>query len=179
MHDPAAAARFEEIYNSTYKAVLTYITSKSRRTADVADIFQDTYMELYQVISKRGADYVENDKAFVLRLAKQKLARYYSLLTRLSIFVSLRTVSEEGEGADLIGYEAAAFATEDFAVNQATLISAKEFIESQPEVVQKIFYLHYELDLKLGEIAQALGIKESTIKSKLYRSLKELREVLA
>jgi len=172
-------ARFEEIYNSTYKTVLTYITSKSRRIADVADIFQDTYLELYQVILKHGAEYVENEKAFVLWLAKQKLARYYSLLERLSIFISLKAPSGEGKRTDISDFEAEAFVTEDFAVNHVTLTAAKQFIESQPEVVQKIFYMHYELDLKLGEIAQALGMKESTVKSKLYRNLKELREILA
>jgi len=173
---PNITAQFEDIYNSTHKMVLIFITSKCRRTADIADIFQDTYMELYQVLSKHGADYVVNHEAFVLWLAKKKLARYYSLLERLSIFISLKTIS--GEGADLSDCEAEAFATEDFAVNQVLLTSAKQFIESQPVVIQKIFYLHYDLDLKLGEIARTLGIKESTVKSKLYRTIKQLRELL-
>lgn len=38
---------------------------------------------MYRVLFKRGADYLINEKAFVLRLARQKLARYYSLLERL------------------------------------------------------------------------------------------------
>jgi len=170
------ATRFEEIYHSTYKKVLTYITAKCRHTADIADIFQDTYMELYQVICKRGLDYVANDEAFALWLAKKKLARYYSLRVRLQMLVSFKGAEDE---TDLSDFEADAFATEDFAVNHALLEAARQFIQAQPEVVQKVFYLHYEVDLTIAEVAKALSMKESTVKSKLYRTLKELRKILA
>ncbi|MCL2571415.1 MAG: sigma-70 family RNA polymerase sigma factor [Defluviitaleaceae bacterium] len=176
MSAPNITTRFEDIYNSTQKLCLTFITAKCKRTADVADIFQDTYVELYKVMKKHGTDYVDNHEAFVLWLAKKKLAKYYSMLTRLSIFISTKTRNEK---ADIYEQEDEAFASEDFAVNHAILESAKKFIESQPEVVQKIFYLHYELDLTLREIAEALEMNESTVKSRLYRSLKELRKVLS
>ena len=159
--------QFEAIYNSTQKMALTFITAKCRRTADVADIFQDTYMELYKVMKKRGADYIDNHEAFVLWLAKKKLAKYYSWFS-----------IKRGYKDEVPIEDDEAFATEDFAVDHITLTAAKKFIESQPEVVQKIFYLHYELDLTLKEIAQALEMNESTVKSKLYRSLKELRKIL-
>ena len=67
MLNPNIASRFDEIYNSTNKAVLAFITAKCGRTADIGDIFQETYMELYQILIKRGVEYVTNDKALVLR----------------------------------------------------------------------------------------------------------------
>ena len=81
---------FNEIYDSTKNMTLAYITAKCRHVEDVNDIFQDTYTELFQVLTKRGPDYIKNSKAFVMRIAKRKIARYYSLLDRLRNFVSYK-----------------------------------------------------------------------------------------
>lgn len=173
-----AAARFEEIYNSTQKAVLAFITAKCGRCADIADIFQDTYMDLYQVLEKRGAGYVTNEKALVLRIAKRKLAKHYSLAQRLKIFVSATAKNEDGEDVELSELEADSFLTEDFAVNQILLEAAQTFIQQKPEDVRKAFYLFYEADLKIPEIAKLLRISQSAVKNKIYRTLKELRNLL-
>ena len=178
MPESAIASRFDEIYTATHRAALTFITAKCARTADISDIFQDTYMELYQVLQKRGADYIANDKAFVLRLARQKLARHYSLQQKLRMFVSAYTAGDDGEDVDFTDFEADAFLIEDFVVQQATLDAAREYIHSRPEIVQKVFYLLYDVGLTIGETAAALEISESQVKNKLYRSLKELRKLL-
>jgi len=177
MSNPNIASRFDEIYDSTNKVVLAFITAKCGRTADISDIFQDTYMELYQVLCKRGANYVTSEKALVLKIAKRKIARYYSLLERVrGIFVSLYTTNDDGDEIALPELEA--FLTEDFTVNHAVLTSAQDFLREKPQDVQKIFYLMYDLDLSIAEIAQALSMSESNVKNKLYRTLKELRNLL-
>jgi RNA polymerase sigma-70 factor (ECF subfamily) len=158
--------------------VLAFITAKCRHTADIGDVFQDTYMELYQVLSKREADYVKNDQAFVLRIAKRKIARYYSLLERFKIFVSMTAANENGEEVELSDLEADAFLTEDFAVNQALLATARQFLQQKPEEVKKVFYLFYDVGLTIPEIAETLVMRESNVKNKLYRTLKELRALL-
>jgi len=178
MSNPNIASRFDEIYNSTNRAVLAFITAKCARTADINDIYQDTYMELYQVLRKRGVDYVTNEKALVLRIAKRKVARYYSLLERMRIFVSTNVVNEDGEEFELTDLEADAFLTEDFVVNQDLLESAKQLIQSKSEEIQKVFYLKYDVDLTISEIAQALSMSEQNVKNKLYRTLIELRNLL-
>jgi len=178
MAGPDAASRFDEIYNSTSKAALAYITAKCGRTADISDIFQDTYMELYQVLTRRGADYVTNGSAFVLRIAKQKLARYYSLRDRLRLFISITASDDGGEELDLSDWESDAFLTEDFAVDHILLEAARQFIAQKPEDVKKIFYLFYDVGKTIPEIALALAISESSLKNKLYRTLKELRNLL-
>ena len=174
---PNIVSRFDEIYNSTQKAALTFITAKCKRTADVSDIFQDTYMELYQVLDKRGADYITNGKAFVLRLARQKIARHYSLAEKLRMFVSL-DATEDDETAAPSDFIADDFVLEDFIVDQDILSAAREYIQAQPEAVQKVFYLFYEVDITIPEIAAALGMTESNVKNKIYRTITKLRSVL-
>jgi len=177
MSNPNIASRFDEIYNSTSKAVLTFITAKCGRVSDINDIYQDTYLELYQLLMKRGADYVTNEKALVLRIAKQKVARYYSLTERLRIFVSM-TTTNDGEEAPPPEWEADTFLTEDFMVNQMLLESARKFIQQKPEEVKKVFHLYYGVGLTISEIAKELSIGESNVKNKLYRTIKELRNLL-
>ncbi len=45
MVDPNITSRFNEIYDSTGKTVLAFVTAKCRNTADIQDIVQDTYVE--------------------------------------------------------------------------------------------------------------------------------------
>ena len=179
MSNPNTATRFDEIYNSTNKAVLAFITAKCGRIADVGDIFQETYMELYRVLDKRGADYVTNEKALVMRLAKQRISKHYSLMERLRIFVSTTMVNDNDDEIDLSDFEVDGFLTEDLAVNNVMYEKARQFIESKPNDVQKVFYLTYDAGLTISEIAQAISIKESSVKNKLYRTLKELRNLLS
>jgi len=179
MSNPDTASRFDEIYNSTNKAVLAFITAKCGRIADVGDIFQETYMELYRVLDKRGAGYVTNEKALVIRLAKQKISKHYSLTERLRIFVSITAATDSDEEVDLSDFEADEFLTEDLVVNNVMYEKALQIIKSKPEDVQKAFYLMYNVGLTIPEIAQALSIKESSVKNKLYRTLKELRNLLS
>ncbi|MDR0223257.1 MAG: sigma-70 family RNA polymerase sigma factor [Oscillospiraceae bacterium] len=178
MSNPNAASRFDEIYNSTSKAVLALITAKCKNTADINDILQDTYMELYKVLVKRGADYIMNERAFVMRLAKRKIARYYSLAERLRGFVPFSAGGgDDGENC-LFAEEADAFLTEDYVVDRITLENARKFIMSKPNDVKKAYYLFYDVGLSIPEIASALSMSESGVKNKLYRTLKELRKLL-
>ena len=178
MSNPNIASRFDDIYNSTNKAVLAFITAKCGRIADVGDVFQETYIELYKILNKRGADYVTNEKALVMRLARQKISKHYSLMERLRIFVSLISVNDNENEVDLSDFDVDGFLTEDLAVDSIMYENIRQLIKSKPEDVQKVFYLMYEVGLTITEIAQALSLTESNVKNKLYRTLKELRKIL-
>ena len=176
MDAASVTARFDAIYDVTHKAVLVYIGAKCRRITDICDILQETYTELYRVLLKRGADYPINDKAFVLRLARQKLARHYSLMQRLQMFVSLPERSEDSAPPD---WDVNAFNTEEFAINSALLDEARTFLRSKPQDVQRVFFLFYEMEQTIPQVARALGMTESNVKNKLYRTLKEIRRIWA
>lgn len=178
MVDPNITSRFNEIYDSTNRAVLSIVTAKCCNTADIQDIVQDTYVELYQLLDKRGVDYIKNDKAIVLRIAKQKLFRHYSLMERLKIFIPMNVAKENEDEVELLDLEADTFLTEDFTVNKITLEEARHFIQQKSQEVKKIFYLFYDVGQSIPEIAEALSMSESNVKHKLYRTLHELRTLL-
>ena len=184
MHEGNIVSRFNEIYDSTNKIVLAFITAKCGNTSDIDDIFQETYMELYQRLQKRGADYVKDGKNFTLRIAKNKIAQYYTLAKRLKMFVSLRIKSEDDadKEMDLSDADIDSFLAEDnienYIINQGIFEDVRQFIKQKPADIEQIFYFFYEMDLSISEIAQALSLTESNVKHKLYRTLKELRNLL-
>jgi RNA polymerase sigma-70 factor (ECF subfamily) len=184
--DASIISCFNEMYDLTNKPVLAFITAKCGNTADIADIFQDTYMELYQRLKKRGTDYVTDSKAFVLKIAKNRRARHYSLAKRLQMFVSVSTTAKTGDGengeTEISGADIdsilAEDSMEDYAVNQIILEDLRQFIRQKPEDIKKIFYLFYDLGLSIPEIARKLSLGESNVKNKLYRTVKELKNLL-
>jgi len=172
-------SRFNEIYDSTNKPILAFITARCGNTSDIHDIFQDTYMELYQILDKHGAEYVIDGKAYVFRIAKRKIAQNYSLLKRLKMFIPITVKTDDNdEEFDLTDAEADLFIMENSVVNQIMLENARKFIQKKPADVKKVFYLFYEADLTIAEIAKELSLSESNVKHKLYRTIKELQNLL-
>jgi len=176
MTNSDAASRFDRIYDSTNRAALAQITAKCGNTADISDIFQDVYLELYRVLLKRGADYITNEKAFVSRIAKRKIAKYYSLMDRLKILTQVNVIDKDGEEYELADE---AFMTEDFAANNDVIESAKRFIAEKPQETQKVFFLFYDAGLSIPEVADALSMSQSGVKNRLYRTINELRGFLS
>ena len=68
---------------------------------------------------------------------------------------------------------------EDETEKAALVEEIKARLSEKNETVRKIFLLYYSLDMKLEEIAAETGLPLSTVKSALYRTLKELRRIYA
>ena len=170
----AHVTRFDDIYNNTHRAVLTYLTAKCA-VSDINDVFQETYMELWRVLSKGDAGYIRNESAFVMKLAKRKVARLYSLRERFRGWVSLTRLEDS---TDFTDGDASHFYTGDFSPGVVEMNTLRRHLETKPEGVQKIFTLVYDIGLTIPETAKALNMSESNVKNRLYRTLKELRQLL-
>ena len=87
---------------------------------------------------------------------------------------------DDGIQSGAIDEEAlATFATEDCAVGLVLRDTLLQWLTAKPERVQKVFYLVYEAGLTIAETAKALKQSESNVKNMLYRTIKELRRLLA
>jgi RNA polymerase sigma-70 factor (ECF subfamily) len=180
MADPTVESRFNEIYDATYKSVMSYIASKCGNVADMSDIAQETYMQVYAMLCKHGVGYARSDTALVLKIAQRKIARHYSRTERLRMLVPLYSVNEDGDETPLPELEAQtdAFMTEDCVVDRMMVEQARRLISQKPEDVKKVYYLFFDLGLTIAEIAKQLSMSESNVKHKLYRTLGELRGLL-
>lgn len=173
------AALFNQIYDETSQKVLVYITARCSSTDQIGDLFQETYMELYRVLSRRGAGYIQRREGFVFRLARQRLWRYYTLAERLRQLLPLGWTSGRSEtqagGDELLESLPDQLRLEEESVDRLLARQVLDSLRSRPAEVQKIFYLHFCMDLTLAQIARELGMSESSVKNKLYRTLAALR----
>lgn len=163
---------FNEIYDRTHQKILIYITGKCHKVEDISDIFQDTYMELFLVLQKKDWAEIQNEEAFLIKIAKSKIYRHYTLMEKIRNLFSrewndgLKTVVEE---TDL------SLSPEEKIVRQGMVEQAHRYLQGKDELTKKIFYLYYYEEVTISQIAEMLTVRESTVKNRLYRTLKELR----
>ncbi len=165
---------FENLYHATYEKVLAYIIVKCKNTQDVADIFQETYTEVVNALRKHGIPYFKKPEAFVMQIAKRKIYRHYKLLERIRGVFDAYDFDESNPNA--INLDQISF--DELLVTKETIDTAISYLGRKDELTKKVFYLYYFMDKPLKEIADMFSVKESTVKNKLYRTLKELREYL-
>ncbi len=163
---------FEIVYKKTYDRTLNYIVLNCRDMDDVNDIVQDTYIELYKIIYKKKITSLDNPSAYVIGIAKNKLKKYYSFkykFNNISLF--------SGNDSELIDFAKSDINIENIIITENNMENIWLFLKKKKAIVGKIFYFHYYLDMTIKEISEELQVKESTIKSNLYRTLKEMNEL--
>lgn len=169
---------FEKLYEETYDATLLYLTRRCADPVQIPDLMQEVYAEVYSVLLQKGPDYFRRPKAFVQHVAKSRLCRYYSLRRRLACLVSLDHSGREEDGEKDEALEIPSLdLPEDLAENKLLAGEIAARLKTFPPDVQRIFICHFWLELSLAQTAKALGMKEATVKSKLYRTLTKLREL--
>lgn len=174
MIDPNITAFFNEIYDSTHQMVLIYLTGKCHELSDVNDICQDVYFEFYKILSGKGISYIRNPQGLLKRLARRKMHQFYQAKDKSG---EIKTVSlEETEGeAVMLNPQPSPVEMPDTSEEEILIEDIYQFLKQKPDDIQKIFYLHFELEQTTAQIAKKLSMKESTVKSKLYRTREELR----
>lgn len=177
MVDQTITTFFNRIYDETYRRSLGYVTKKCSHAEDIADILQEAYTEVYSVIAKKGIEYVNNPKAFVMQVTKSKVYKHYTLGEKLTNLIPLFAKGEDDEEVTVTDYELSNDSIEDHLINNLLLDAVAKFIATKPSDVQKVFYMYYYLELTIPQIAHDLSMKESNVKSKIYRTVHEIRNL--
>jgi len=164
-------ALFEEIYNKTKERVYKYIAAGCCKLGDIDDIYQNTYISIYNTLC-RGEN-IREPEAFAIHVAKRELGRYYGLMKRIGC--SLRSALPTGGERDTQDTES--YQIEDSIADKVLAEEIEKLLSKKDIVTQKIFFLYYYLGMTLGEIAESMGIGESKVKRKLYSTLEQLRRL--
>ena len=174
--------RFHLIYETTYTSCLKYVTCRCHNTNDIPDIVQEIYLSVYDTLARKGIDYIKQPEAFVIKLAKSKMFRYYLTHKKLSDNTHYDTYSYDGsveiQTWDLMQSEFDN-STEQYVINKDLNKEIWNFLQSKPVLVQKSFYLYYYFGMTLKEISIQLDQKESTVKTWIFRTTNELRKLYA
>lgn len=166
---------FNDVYDSTKNIILSFITAKCSDINDVQDIFQETYAEVYSVMVKKGSSYIKEPVTFVRKIAKCKIARFYSYRNKHKT-VALYTQNDT-DGTETENIESEELSPEEIVADSETVKQINSYLSGKSTEIQKIFYMRFGLDMTLSEIARLLDMGESNVKHKLYRTVKELRKI--
>ena len=167
---------FGIVYEETYSRILKYVISKCDNLSSVEDIMQNIYVRFYTILENDNS-YIENSNSFLIKLAKNELYKHYSLKNKFKTIFSI-SIDDYDAQSYLENIADERINVEDEIINNANNDSIWQEIGKEDLVTQKILTLHFLEDVKISEIATILDLSESTIKSKLYRSLERIRKSL-
>ena len=173
--------RFNTLYEATSRQTAGYLMARCRRAADLSDLLQETYLEVFRALSRTPEDELRSGPALVRQLAKQTLYKYYRTLDRQDEIPLVHTAGADDEStvdlSDLRQAEAALGEQPDDLIHDKLIMEEiQRTIRTAPASDRRIVEMRYGLDLTLREIAEILEIPESTVKSRLYRFLARVRE---
>lgn len=168
--------RFNQLYDATVRQTTVYLMVRCRRQADLEDLLQETYLELFRALHRTGTGQLRSGEALVRQIAKQRLFKYYRKLDGRDEIPLVREVAFADDLQLDLGdiSQLEAFLNEssdDPAYDELVMEQIRASIEAASETDRKIINMRYGLELSLKEIAAALECPISTVKSRLYRFL--------
>ncbi len=173
MIDQINLKKFNDIYDKTYNKVLKFVVCKCSNMEDVNDIVQEIYIELYEKITENYD--IQNIESYVIGISKNKIKKHYGLLYK---FKTLYLNHHDGDEFELIENIPSNVDIESITIRDVDLEIIWKQLKKKKIIIQKIFYLYYNLDFTIKEIVHELHLNESYIKNCLYRTLKELQKFM-
>lgn len=168
---------FDIAYSETFDAVSRFVVSHASRFQDAEDIVQNVYTRFYKRISEKGFSDIENAEAFLINIAKYECRSFLSgFLKRRDRVSNMADFSEEEEAALEAEMASSDSALEDAVSDKILARQIFDDIINSDETAGQIFYLHFVCDMKLDEVADRLGLKLSTVKTKLYRTIERQKK---
>lgn len=155
---------FKLFYQRVYRSAF-FIVRDNHLAEDVA---QETFIKLFQNIHKmEGQDHIT------------KWLGVTTTNTAIDFLRKVKRTKETGlnEGTiDQTNYGQQSSNQVEKIFEEKIMVEAiKEEINKLPPEFQQVVLLRYEYDMKIKEIAEALDIKENTVKSRLMRAKTRLR----
>ena len=140
------------------------------------ELYQDTMLKLLE--KKKRLDSVQNTKSYALStsiyLWKNKKKKYANRM-RLVPMDSMEEMSDESCEISVQDNEVS---PEHIVLQQNEIDMIQELVASLPEKYRIPVYLHYSADMQIREISEILELPEGTVKSRMRKAKKQLKEKL-
>ena len=151
-----------------------YLLRMVRQPAEAEDLFQQTWLKVAEKI--RSFDASRNFDAWLFTLARNLAIDHLRRIRPQSLDEPLAD-SERGEtAADRIPSDERAPFDRALAAERRTQIGTA--MAKLPLIYREVLALRFEEEMKMEEIAQVTGAPLSTVKTRLRRSLEQLRQAL-
>ncbi len=151
-----------------------YHTTADRQTAE--DLFQETFLQVFANIEKfrPGGRFRPWVYTIAANLARDEMRRRRRRRS-LSLDSEVKP-GEETKMVEMIEAEEADPAAQ--ARTRETAAMAAEMLDALPENLREVVVLYFYNDMKYTEISEALGLPMGTVKSRLYRAVREMAEAM-
>lgn len=159
---------FTAIYHSTYTHLRKFILFKTDNIQDGEELIQNVYLDFYRYVVKEGKS-VDNALAYLMGMAKHEIGRYYKNKAKEAITFEDQENTLLDQIPDDLDLEAEC-------LESLTIEEIWESIQKLSPLDQKILIGRYRFDLSYREIAEQLAMPETTIKSRIYKSIERLKE---
>ncbi len=162
--------KFRTIYDDTYDHLLKYLVYHCSNYDDANDIAQETYADLYRQFETRE---IEDVRAYVMGIARNKLKRYYNDRRVDRENMMDKPVDDPAVAAMLSdGFDLAGSVQRKVAREEVW-----RYLHGKDALTAEIFEQYYRGGWTIRQIAVRLKVGESTVKNRLYRTLKELHKI--
>lgn len=166
----ALSALIAQYQNRLYRYLLRLVHDP----AEAEDLFQQTWLRVAEKI--RAFDTSRNFDAWLFTLARNLAIDYLRRMRPASLDEPASSFApDQTRGANLQSSEKAPL---ERAIEGQRFGRLSGALADLPVIYREVLTLRFEEEMKLEEIAQVLGAPLSTVKSRLRRSLEQLRTSL-
>lgn len=167
---------FERFVLKFGKDILRFCRMTAGDAENGNELYQDTMLKLLE--KKKRLDSMQNTKSYALStsiyLWKNKKKKYANRM-RLVPIDSMDEMSDEGyEFSDHDNK----VSPEYIALKQNEVDMIQGLVKTLPEKYRIPIYLYYSADMQIKELSKILGLPEGTIKSRMRKAKKQLKEKL-
>lgn len=167
---------FEQFVLKFGKDILRFCRMTAGDAENGDELYQDTMLKLLE--KRKKLDSMQNTKSYALStsiyLLKNKKKKYANRM-RLVPINSMDEMSDEGYGFTDYDNEVS---PEQIVLKQNEIDMIQGFVKTLPERYRIPIYLHYSADMQINEISKILGLPEGTVKSRMRKAKKQLKEKL-
>jgi len=151
-----------------------YHTTNDRQAAE--DLFQEAFLQVFANIERfrPGGRFRPWLYTIAANLARDEMRR-----RRRRKSVSLDAEVRGGEETAFVDMVDAQSLDPSMAVaGQETAAMAAEMMNALPANLREVVVLYFYNDMKYSEISEALGVPMGTVKSRLYRAIREMAHAM-
>ncbi|MBR3037084.1 MAG: sigma-70 family RNA polymerase sigma factor [Clostridia bacterium] len=161
--------RFDRIYAQTRDGLLRYLWVRTSAAPEAEDLFQEVYRKFYVRLSRSVLPILDSER-YLYSIAKKELSRYYrQKAKRVEAEQPIETLTD--------------LPAEDVPIDERLLTEERKdavwrLLQNEPPLNRRIFVLFYACDRTQKEIAASLGIEETAVRQRLYRTRQRIRAAL-
>ncbi len=167
---------FERFVLKFGKDILRFCRMTAGDAENGDELYQDTMLKLLE--KRKRLDSMQNTKSYALStsiyLWKNRKKKYANRM-RLVPIDSMDEMSDEGY--EFTDYDNE-ISPEHIVLKQNEIDMVQGFVKTLPEKYRIPIYLYYSADMQINEISKILGLPEGTVKSRMRKAKKQLKEKL-